>query len=228
MRIKGLNKKLIIGFVLCFILLSVLTFSACGEFKSKDLTKEQAVTAFNKAITKAKTTNSLYGVGSNGQIYYADNDVFYSKSITDEECYECWLMPNDTSYVYYERITDAAGELVFSGLDRDAQSEFGDASSIVEYGVNSIFNAYSSGFDADNINVTAKKPEKNTTIISFERVSQQNQNSNSYTIEIQIKNNYIVKITTNSVNGETEQTQVIDYSYNVSDVVVPQLPVGLN
>lgn len=226
MKIKGLNHKIIIGFVLCFMLLSVLTFSACGEFKSKDLTKEQAATAFDNAITNAKTATSVYAVGSNNAICYADSDMFYSKSINGEDCYESWLMPNDTSYIFYERIVNGAGETSFSGLDRDAEDELGDADSIVEYGVDNILDSYSSNFDVDTINVIAKQPEKHTIIITFEKVFQQN--TNSYTMEIEIKNDYIVKITTRSVNGGVERTQVIDYFYNVTDVVVPQIPVSLN
>lgn len=221
MKTKQLNRVLIIVATLMLMLGALVSFTACKkDFKPTNLTLEQATTAFDNAIAKAKTATNIYADAGNGQFIYADADGYYAKSIEDEtgELYqETWYAYESSEWIGYFYYSYASGE-VYNEYKTTMYDDATEATTNVEYFVNKELVTIQDDFDFANL--TAKQTAKNVVEISIV----EEDDGDELSIKIKIVDGYIKNVKMTATSGGDSEVYEQSYSYNVQDREIPELP----
>ena len=229
MKIKTINKSILVILMLCTVLISMFAFAGCKdktqeEFKPIELTAEQAQTAFDNAITNANSATNIYVEYGENEYMYADADGCYEKTyreITESEdrWKERWYFNDDSNWVIYECETNVISNEIASATKYEREDII--ASNYVEACV------YSSiaGIIEEFPNATMSAIQTAENVVKFTLKEFDEEHNEEYLIEFQIVDSYITKInyiyTFESVEVQNVNTTI---QYNIADKEIPELP----
>ena len=229
MKIKTINKSLLIILMLCTLLVSVFAFAGCKdktqeEFKPIELTVEQAQTAFDNAIINANSATNIYIEYGENEYMYADMDGFYEKIFLDvvgfdDRWQERWNVFDGNKWITYECETNVNTQEIADTLTYNREDII--ASNYVEACVYStiggIIDEYSGAI------ISATQIAENVVIVNM--VETDNEHNEEYIFEFKIVDGFITKIDfIYKSEGEEVQTQNLTIQYNIEDKEIPELP----
>ncbi len=211
-------------FAFMLVITGVICLTACGknEFKPKELTTEQAKEIVNNAFEKSKNSTNVYMKISDEEFTFADSEGYYNQyydyyniNNSEEKCLvKEWRVYNNSTWLVIEYVYRESGELYTS----DVRESNSSATSYIEFVIGGI-DYLVDIFDVEGIEVQkAIQSAENVIVINFEE--------DGDGLEVEIKDGYISKIKeVYSYDGETEVYEY-NYSYNVDNIEVPQMPAN--
>lgn len=225
MKIKSINKYLLIILLFGAMFVSVFAFAGCKKtFEPKTLTTEQAKQLVNDAIIKAKSATNIYAEYGDGLYAYADAEGYYSKSYEDpsEDLYqETWRVIQGGEWIAYYYFSYGSGEM--ESANKWVTHELYGATNYVEYLVGYNIPSFDEEFDDYNETVTGTQTAENAYKVSLKYVD--DQNDVEYVIEYEINGEFIKSFKfTETYEGEETETEEISFRYNIADQTIPELP----
>ncbi|MBO5954345.1 MAG: hypothetical protein J6Q13_00065 [Clostridia bacterium] len=229
MKIKTINKSLLIILMLCTMIISVFAFAGCKdkteeEFKPIELTAEQAQTAFDNAITNANAVTNIYVQYSENEYMYADVDCCYEKVFLDvvefdDRWQEQWLVYEDNKWVAYECEKNVNTQEITDTLTYDREDIV--ASNYIEACVYSTIGGIIDEFP--NATMSAIQTAENVVKFTLKEIDVDH--GDEYLLDLQIVDGYITKINYIYKSEDVEvQAQNVTIQYNVADKEIPELP----
>ena len=221
MKTKQINRILVLMASVLLILTFAFSLSACGKFKPKDLTIEQARTELNNAIEKVKTATNVQMNLSENEFTYVDADGYYSTGFEnpDEDYYQdTWYIYEDEQWYKYYYFYYGTGEV--SSASKEILDEVEDVTTYMELFAKQMSNPF---FIPDGLSeFKATQTAKNKIEISMKMDDPEEEIYAS--VNLIIENGYVTYMHSEATGDDYEEERTVQWSYNIADREIPSLP----